>query len=110
MLPLTPSNFSNQWLNPGGASSWPERTSAVLGFQAINALALAPPADVPTRRIVCNARSRSGSWKEVAKPFFCDRISEARVTRSAIWMDPPASALGPWAGMNSRAPMPRWPV
>jgi hypothetical protein len=43
----TPSNFSSQHPKPGGAGTWPKRTTFVTGFHAITAFARAPPADVP---------------------------------------------------------------
>ena len=63
-LPLTPSNLSSQYPKPSGAVTWPERTSLVSGFQAMMALARAPPADVPTRRIACRAPLRCSGVKE----------------------------------------------
>src|SRR4030067_551759 len=46
LFPVTPSNFSSQYSKPAPAGIWPERTSLVDGFQAITALARAPPAGI----------------------------------------------------------------
>src|SRR4030067_102293 len=51
LFPVTPSNFSNQYSKPAPAGIWPERTSLVDGFQAITALALAPPAHMERIRL-----------------------------------------------------------
>ena len=59
-----PSNFSSQYPKPSGAVTWPERTSFVSGFHAMIALARAPPAEVPTRKMSGRAPSRWPGSKE----------------------------------------------
>jgi len=69
-LPSTPSNFSSQYSKPSLAETCLERTSLVDGFQAIIALALAPPTDVPTPRISVKACALPSPTKEIGSGLF----------------------------------------
>ena len=73
-------------LEAGPAAIWPERTSLVFGFQAITALARAPPADVPTLRMSRSAcRPLGSSSKTLRKALRAgSSTSEASSTSASI--------------------------
>jgi hypothetical protein len=93
LLPVTPSNLRSQYPNPGGAGTWPERTSFVSGFQAMIAFARAHQRTCPraefarARRVPDRARKqrvaefiRQGIRKQAGQARK-KRLQEAKGTR-----------------------------
>ncbi len=100
----TPSSFSSHCSKPGSAGTCPDRSSPVSGFSATTALALAPPADVPT----------AIRWASASVTPSSDAVRPERALLTATTSSDSSIAValrvrGPRTGWSSRAPTPRVP-